>query len=369
MKISICTGPILPVPAIKGGAVHRFWAQMAPAFASAGHDVHVYARADASQRDSEFSDHVHWHRAGGYAQATSALWNMARSWRDARHLAPRLAPADVLISNDIALPRVIAKRPETGRLIIALGRQPKGQLRWYPRVDGIAAASQSVAEQVALQAPALATCTTVLPYAIDTSVFHTDAATPRDADALLFAGRLHPEKGLLLLIDAFRILHARRPSRRLRIIGPWQTAQGGAGPAFREALRTRALGLPVQWSEPEFDAARLAAIYREHAVFLYPSLAEQGETFGLAPLEAMACGAVPVTSALPCFRDYLKPGHNGDMFDHRAENPALALADATERALAAAGSAGAALHATSAAFSVPAVATRWLEALSNWSRV
>lgn len=368
MKISICTGPILPVPAIRGGAVHRFWGQMAPAFARAGHEVHVYARSDPAQQDSEYVDHVHWHRYGGYAQAPSALWNMARSWLDARRLLPRLAPADVLISNDIALPRVLAKRPETGRLIIALGRQPKGQLRWYPRVDGIAAASQSVAEQVAAQSPALAARTVVLPYAIDRDVFHTEPTTVRDPESLLFAGRLHPEKGLDLLLDAFRILHARRSSRRLQVIGPWRTEQGGAGPTYRDALMARASGLPVQWLEPEFDAQKLAAVYRQHAVFLYPSVAEQGETFGLAPLEAMACGAFPVVSSLPCFRDYLEPGHNGEMFDHHADNPALALADATERALLAAPTSGASLHATAALFSVPAVAARWLEALTAWSR-
>jgi glycosyltransferase involved in cell wall biosynthesis len=62
------------------------------------------------------------------------------------------------------------------------------------------------------------------------------------------------------------------------------------------------------------------------AVFVYPSLAEQGETFGLAPLEAMACGAVPIVSDLACFGDYITPGVNGLVFNHRASNAAGLLA-------------------------------------------
>lgn len=368
MRISICTGPILPVPALAGGAVHRFWAQMAPAFAAHGHEVHVYARAFAGQEAEAFSQGVHWHRAGGYTHSPSLAWNLARSWLDAQSLRQRLRPADVLISNDIALPRVLAKSAETGRLIIALGRQPKGQLRWYPRIDGIAAASASVAEQVARQAPDRMACTEVLPYAIDTQVFSAAGRATMSSNNLLYAGRIHPEKGLDLLIDSFRQLHRQHPQFRLSIIGPWQLQQGGAGPAYRSELQTRGQGLPIRWLEPEFDPTQLADIYRQHDVFVYPSIAEQGETFGLAPLEAMACGTVPVVSALSCFQDYLKPGHNGDMFDHTASDAAEQLSAACLRALQAAPGLRASMQRTVAAFSVSAVAERWLQALERWSR-
>jgi glycosyltransferase involved in cell wall biosynthesis len=39
--------------------------------------------------------------------------------------------------------------------------------------------------------------------------------------------------------------------------------------------------------------------------FIYPSEAKEGETFGLAVLEAMSCGCIPVVSALPCFTDFI----------------------------------------------------------------
>ena len=55
-------------------------------------------------------------------------------------------------------------------------------------------------------------------------------------------------------------------------------------------------------------------------------MAERGETFGLAPLEAMACGAVPIVSDLACFRDFISPGVNGLVFNHRVADPAAQLA-------------------------------------------
>ena len=65
--------------------------------------------------------------------------------------------------------------------------------------------------------------------------------------------------------------------------------------------------------------------YREASVFVYPSVAEKGETFGLAPLEAMALGCATVVSGLECFRDFLVDGETGLMFDHRVARPEEAL--------------------------------------------
>jgi glycosyltransferase involved in cell wall biosynthesis len=78
---------------------------------------------------------------------------------------------------------------------------------------------------------------------------------------------------------------------------------------------------------PIFERAHLVQIYQRASLFVYPSLAEFGETFGLAPLEAMANGCPPLVSNLACFRDYLKEEINGFVFDQRAIDPVAALAD------------------------------------------
>lgn len=369
MKISICTGPILPVPAIDGGAVHRFWSEMAPCFAAAGHEVHVFARAHPAQAPEELTQGVCFHRRGGYPHSRSLIWNLARSWLDARQLAKRLPNADVLISNDIALPRALSGRPETGRLIIALGRQPKGQLRFYPRVSGIAAASRSVADAVSAQCSRLSPCTRVLPYAINLESFSRTGVEQRDMKSLLYAGRIHAEKGLDLLIQAFRSLHERDPEVRLTCIGPWAESQGGGGEGYRRGLQLASSDLPVQWLAPEFNARSLASIFRRHSVFVYPSLAEQGETFGVAPLEAMACGLVPVVSSLPCFTDFLQSGVHGETFIHLGPERIEALASAILRAMAYTPGMRDEVHAQALRFSVESVSERWLEAISDWAAV
>ncbi|RZK41891.1 MAG: glycosyltransferase [Hymenobacter sp.] len=136
---------------------------------------------------------------------------------------------------------------------------------------------------------------------------------------------MHPEKGLELLLQAYQ--HA-APGWRLRIVGPWQVEAGGGGEAYLHTLQQLGTGLAVEFTGPVYDMALLNSYYAEAAVFAYPSVAEQGETFGLAPLEAMAWGCVPVVSALACFRDFIEPGRNGLVFDHRQPQAVALLAEA-----------------------------------------
>jgi len=68
-------------------------------------------------------------------------------------------------------------------------------------------------------------------------------------------------------------------------------------------------GPDIDWVGPVFDADRLARHYERATVFAYPSLAEKGEAFGVAPLEAMASGAVPVFPHSSAPRFHHKPGY------------------------------------------------------------
>jgi glycosyltransferase involved in cell wall biosynthesis len=70
----------------------------------------------------------------------------------------------------------------------------------------------------------------------------------------------------------------------------------------------------------------LASHYQSAVIFVYPSLAEKGEAMGLAAVEAMANGCVPLVSNLDCFRDYIQDGTNGFVFDHRHGDPVQNLA-------------------------------------------
>jgi glycosyltransferase involved in cell wall biosynthesis len=130
------------------------------------------------------------------------------------------------------------------------------------------------------------------------------------------------------------------PAWRLRIAGPAGIAQGGGGEAWAGALRSRAasaLGGRIEWLPPEFDAARLALLYGGMDVFCYPSLAQKGETFGVAVAEAMAARCAAVVSKLACFSDLVTDGETGLVFDHAAADAERLLADCLGRLLADAG--------------------------------
>jgi len=75
-----------------------------------------------------------------------------------------------------------------------------------------------------------------------------------------------------------------------------------------------------------FDERALIKEYQSASIFVYPSVAETGEAFGLAPLEAMAAGCAVVVSDLRCFDDFVEQGANALRFNHRTAHPAEELA-------------------------------------------
>jgi glycosyltransferase involved in cell wall biosynthesis len=104
--------------------------------------------------------------------------------------------------------------------------------------------------------------------------------------------------------------------------------QGGDGAAYLDRLKTLAnpLGSQCEFVGPVFDQQVLISEYQAGAVFVYPSLAEFGESLGLAPLEAMAAGCAVIVSNLRCFDDYVEDGVTGLKFDHTTPDPVEALA-------------------------------------------
>jgi glycosyltransferase involved in cell wall biosynthesis len=141
---------------------------------------------------------------------------------------------------------------------------------------------------------------------------------------LLYTGRVHPEKGVHLLIQAFAQLPAAlRAAWKLQIVGPSEIAYGGGGETYLTELRAAAASVQanVEFVGRVFDEDRLIRYYSGASIFVYPSLAERGETFGLAVLEAMAAGCAPLVSDLACFRDFIRPEVNGQVFNHRSPDP------------------------------------------------
>lgn len=365
MKITIVTGAFFPVPPILGGAVEKVWFALGQEFVRQGHEVVQISRAHPQLPATEEIAGVQHRRVGGFAQPRSLvrlkLLDLLYSWR-VRRILP---PADILVTNTFCLP-LLVRDSRRGRLYVHVQRGPKGQMRWYAHAARLCAVSRAIAEEIIAQAPELRAKVRSLPNALPFAVAGlTNSARER---TILFLGRVHPEKGIELLIRALAKLPADLLAAwKIEIVGPHEVELGGGGIGFLQTVQTlaRENGVSVEWRGKIFDPAQLRATYRAASIFVYPSLAERGETFGLAPLEAMAEGCVPVVSNLACFRDYITDKVNGFVFDHRAPAPAENLAARLKEMLEFSPDKLAALrvaaHATAEEFDVAGVAPRYLE--------
>jgi glycosyltransferase involved in cell wall biosynthesis len=341
MKITIITGFFLPVPPVQGGSTEKIWHRLAEEFAAAGHGVTFVSRAWPGFAPDETVRGVRHLRLRGADHSRWLAVNLLLDFWWGVRVARRLPPADVVICNTVTLPVWLRRlKPAAGRVVAVLARMPKGHGRVYGGVDRLFSLSAAVTAKLHAESPRLAARVVPFPYPIDWAR-QAGAAAQGAAPGPLrlgYIGRIHPEKGLHLLLAAAARLAARSdlPAWRLELTGPVSVAQGGGGEAFRDGLRREfapVLGERLAFLPPEFDAARLAARYGTLDVFCYPSLAEQGETFGVAVAEAMAAGAAPVVSALACFEDLVRDGETGLVFDHRAPDAEVRLADALARLL------------------------------------
>lgn len=346
MRITIVNGFFLPVPPLSGGATEKTWFHLGREFAARGHAVTSLSRQWRGLALQETIDGVHHVRLRGHDHDHRLWKNLLAdffwSWRAHR----ALPPADIVICNAVALPMWLGRwKPAAGRVVVMCGRMPKGQYRRYRALARVLAPSSLVRERVLAENPALRDAVRVTGYPINWSQLATRQPEPAflpkraspDEVTLGFVGRINQEKGLLLLADALQLLAAQSglPPWRVVLCGPADVARGGSGADFRNRLLQR-LGAALPSTrfhllDPQFNDRVLAGIYQRLDVFCYPSLAAQGETFGVAVAEAMAAGAVPVVSNLECFRDFVRDGENGLVFDHAAPDAAARLAAALER--------------------------------------
>lgn len=348
MRISIVHGFFLPIPPISGGSTEKSWYHLGREFAARGHTVTMFSRRWAGFPHEETSDGIHHVRLRG-SDHQRELWrnlllDFLWSWR----VFFALPAADIVVVNTVALPMWLGwLRPGAGRVVIMTGRMPKGQYRRYRAIARVLAASSYVRDRVLEENPALAPVTRVRGYPIDWRLLNqttemAPVAMPEarsDEVTLGYVGRIHSEKGLMLLADALKVVAETPglPPWRLLLCGPSDVARGGSGVVFRGHLLHR-LSQAMSTNrfnvlDPQFNERTLSGVYRRINIFCYPSIAEKGETFGVAVAEAMAAGAVPVVSRLACFTDFVRDGHNGIVFDHAAPDAAAQLAAALVRLL------------------------------------
>ncbi|HZQ06979.1 MAG TPA: glycosyltransferase family 4 protein, partial [Anaerolineae bacterium] len=159
-------------------------------------------------------------------------------------------------------------------------------------------------------------------WGVDTDEFTPRAARPPDVlPTILFAGRLHPEKGVFVLMEAFARVRQRIPTARLLM--------AGAG-AARDALGRRAQELGVSGAIHWLGSVKhreMPQVFQEADVFCAPSITTRkwAEQVGVASLQAMACGVPVVSTHSGAIPEYIPDGIAGLLVEEQNAN---ALADA-----------------------------------------
>ena len=331
MNITIVQGAFLPVPPLAGGAVEKLWFDLGREFARRGLVVTHISRLWPGLPAAGEADGVVHRRVAGFAYPRSRLLAKAMDLVYSLRCFFAVERSDVIVTNTFFLPLLLSLFARRGAVYVSVHRYPQGQMAIYRKVDRLQCVSTAIADAVREQAPAVAGLVKVVPNYVPARLDARQAAagwTQRRRE-VLFVGRVHPEKGIELLIRAFAAVDPGvRAGWSLRIVGPHETAAGGGGAAFLESLKRSAaeLGLQhVDWVGPIYDREALNEAYRQARVFVYPSTAARGEAFPLAPLEAMAQGCPVVTSDLACFADFVRPGVNADSFALSATEPYRAL--------------------------------------------
>ena len=167
----------------------------------------------------------------------------------------------------------------------------------------------------------------VIPAGVDLDMFQPvdqDAARAelgigKDERVILYVGRIEPLKGIDILLRAVPMLEYGQ-NLKVLIVGGKRVGESEGGPHSSllsshssELDRLKSLAFELGVSDRvtftgSVPQETLPAYYSAADVFVLPS---HSESFGLAPLEAMACGTPVVVSRVGGMKTFVNSGENG----------------------------------------------------------
>jgi len=145
-----------------------------------------------------------------------------------------------------------------------------------------------------------------------------------EGETILFVGRLTPEKGVHVLLDAMRTVVARHPRAVLVVVGafsynpPLPPGARNAEADWFEAMKVDYRGVLLEKASSlgehvkfvgSFPPAELPAFYRTADIFVHPALWH--EPFGMILVEAMACARAVIATPTGGIPEIVREGENG----------------------------------------------------------
>lgn len=155
--------------------------------------------------------------------------------------------------------------------------------------DHIIAASSHTAQRLSASLGSGASIT-VAPNGIDLEAVHTAYPDPATTD-LVVVSRLLSHKRIDMLLDAMALLHAEGLAVTCRVIG-----DGPDRDELRHHAEQHGLDWAVDFRHDIREQKEVYSLLKAAKVFVFPS-AREG--FGIAVLEALACGLSVVTTSAP----------------------------------------------------------------------
>jgi len=160
----------------------------------------------------------------------------------------------------------------------------------------------------------------VIPNGLDHSIFHSRQMAPEE-DRLLrfvFIGSCSPWKGFDIALDAFLKIQKKYPSATLKVFGdspPWPVER--YAPPMNLVLNQEG---NIDWEriQDQYPGVfyrglcyphEISSELRQSGFLLCPSRHE--ETFALAPLEAQACGCIPIAPCHGAYPERIESGVTG----------------------------------------------------------
>ena len=338
MRICHVAPELLPVPPSRGGAIERWIRDAAVRLAARGHEVHVVSRDHGDGRAADRIDGVHYHFIAvppSIERGMSAV--MFRGWRHYRKAKALLKVISPDVVHHHSRPAGLWLSDIPGpRSVISLHSMDYGWSFGYARWDrrlfnrGFAAAarvlsvSNFIREHTEQRYPAVKGKSATVYNGVDGSLFRPPSPDGYSAQGpqaqagdplILYVGRVEERKGVHVLIDAFeQVISTQRPRSRLRIVGPHSYWNAAPSPYYQKLAERCAANPRIELRGPTYNDHELAAVYRDAAVSVVPSVFP--EALGLTSLEAQASGVPVVVSNAGGLPETVAAGKSGLVFDN-----------------------------------------------------
>ena len=306
MRIAILAPPWFPIPPPRYGGIEWVVALLADGLVDAGHDVTLFATAEARTRAN---------LVPSFPEARPL--EIGKTWTELLHALPCVGASDEFdIVNDHTGPlgAVLGGLTSTPFLHTVHGTvtgDPGKMYAWIARVaPDVRLVSISLNQRK--PSPDLPWAANI-PNALDLAAYPVQ---PHRGDYLLFLGRLSQDKGCHRAIDV-----ATEAGVPLKIAGKMRDAAEKL--YFETAVRPR-LGPGVEYLGEVTHAEKIDLLQNARAT-LFPIQWE--EPFGLVLVESMACGTPVIATRRGAVPEVVADGRSGIVVDDASEMVA-ALADA-----------------------------------------